>query len=302
MIDARNINSRLQKSIVKEYSQDVETGLKAQVDYFIEEYKKDQNAKPDFLPMKQMAKAITRIHLAAGGYMARVWKRTIAKRVEKATGKDLLRYQYVILQYLKEHFMENAVLPITETTKGEILEVLTKAATQGAGNEWGVTKVVEMLKDIGIDRARIENIVRTESTRASAVGSMAGALDSGILTQKGWGSAQDDRTRRLPRNQFDHLHMNEVYVDFDAKFAVPGKAGIELLDHPGDPTASAANVCRCRCFLIFEPVRDIRGQLISIDQLPPQGRITRYMKDSYDSNITQRDINILINEILKQAE
>lgn len=245
MIDARAINKKLRDKMITEYYGVVQAALKEQIDYFIAEYRKDQTATPDYLPMRGMAEAVTKIHLRAGGYMARTWKTAITKRIEKATGKDLLRYQYVILQYLKEHFMENAVLPITETTRAEILKVLAQAATQGAGYEWGVSKVVGMLEHLGESRARIENIVRTESTRASAVGSMAGALDSGILTNKGWGSAQDDRTRRKPRDLFDHLHMNEVTVGFDEKFPVPGPGGVELMDFPGDPKGSAANVCRC---------------------------------------------------------
>lgn len=68
---------------------------------------------------------------------------------------------------------------------------------------------------------------------------------------KRWVPTRDDRTRRGP--VFDHLAMeNYPAIPLDYKFNVSG----ELMDRPGDPSASPGNVINCRCALIYEEESD----------------------------------------------
>jgi hypothetical protein len=77
---------------------------------------------------------------------------------------------------------------------------------------------------------------------------------SNLVMDKVWISAQDNRTRRRPRNKFDHLHMNGVTVPYEEDFNVSG----EMLSFPGDQTngevrSSGGNVINCRCKVALLP-------------------------------------------------
>lgn len=91
-----------------------------------------------------------------------------------------------------------------------------------------------------------QRLVRTESTNAANVGTLKSAEDifSGQYLRKEWISALDERTREA------HLVANGQIVDQDKTFLVRG----ERLRHPGDPSASAANVINCRCSVAPFPV------------------------------------------------
>jgi hypothetical protein len=92
-----------------------------------------------------------------------------------------------------------------------------------------------------------------------------------LVTNKEWIAAQDNRTRRIPRNANDHYHMNGVQVSIDKKFVVPAKTYIDNMLHPGDSTAHAGNVCNCRCTLGYEAVRGSDGKLKRLADNPPMG-------------------------------
>ena len=288
---------RLYKSILNEYRQSIANALKDQIEYFIGEYQKNQSATPDYLPTKYLARSIVRIHFAAGVTNARAWYKDLSRQVKKgAAGDDLLRYQWVIINYLKNHLLDNSVTPITNTTRRQIEAVLQRSIAEG----WGVNQTVSALRQTELTAARAENIVRTETTRAANYGAMIGASDTNLLTNKVWISAQDNRTRRIPRDNFDHLHMNEVQTSFEGKFIVPSLKVVEALEFPGDPNASAGNVCNCRCCVAFEPVRDNAGKLISTDRMPPQGTISALVRTAASIEITTILIAQLINEITSE--
>jgi hypothetical protein len=88
---------------------------------------------------------------------------------------------------------------------------------------------------------------------------MLGAADMGVAVEKQWVSATDIRTRRIPRNQYDHLHMNGKRVPFDAGFVVPSTRTIDLMMYPGDPSAPASEVVNCRCVMATEATLDSDG-------------------------------------------
>jgi hypothetical protein len=83
-------------------------------------------------------------------------------------------------------------------------------------------------------RARL--IARTETVNAANAGSMANLKAAGA-TKKIWIAARDNRTRT------HHREVNQTVIGIDDFF----KVGDSLMQHPGDKSGSAEEVCNCRC-------------------------------------------------------
>jgi uncharacterized protein with gpF-like domain len=132
-------------------------------------------------------------------------------------------------------------------------------------------EIIALLRTSGITNYRAELIARTETARSANIGSMVGAMSTGLVTVKEWIAAKDNRTRRIPRDANDHLHMDGVQLPIDSKFVVPAKTYIDNMLHPGDSTAHAGNVCNCRCTLGYEAVRGSDGKLKRLENNPPLG-------------------------------
>jgi hypothetical protein len=162
-----------------------------------------------------------------------------------------------VLDYLRIHLLNKAVAPITQTTKEHILKVLDIALKEG----WSYSDIVKTLQDEGYLGARARLVVRTEVNRASNVGHKIGAQTFPYEVTKKWSAARDHRTRHSHRD----VHNKEV--EENGKFIVDVykgkvKIGTEEMEHPGDPNASAGNVVNCRCRQLYEPKRDVNGNLI----------------------------------------
>jgi hypothetical protein len=107
-------------------------------------------------------------------------------------------------------------------------------------------------------------------------GAMLSAATSRVVMDKVWISAQDNRTRRLPRDNYDHLHMKGKQVPYDGVFIVPSTQSIDLMSYPGDSAGSAGNVIQCRCTVAFVPKRDASGNLQLVDLNNPTQRNNIY--------------------------
>jgi uncharacterized protein with gpF-like domain len=98
---------------------------------------------------------------------------------------------------------------------------------------------------------RAHMIARTEVVGATNEAGLIAAMQSEVVARKTWLSTLDDRTRRQPDDDFDHVVMDGVTVNLDEPFNVQG----DLLQHPGDPAGQAGNVLQCRCALSL--IRDV---------------------------------------------
>ena len=162
-----------------------------------------------------------------------------------------------IIEFFRWKLLNQAVLPISETTKQFILQVLSKGIEQG----WGVDKIVSELEnsDITIQRARM--IVRTEAGKAVFNGEELAKEKTDYVVQDEWIAANDHRTRH------SHHFVDGEVIDEGQKFRVPvykGKIqiGFEYMKGPGDPSASPGNVINCRCKRSVTAKRDENGRLI----------------------------------------
>lgn len=258
---------KLYLNALTQYSPKFKVELQKQVDTYCRT--QDLNAISD----KSLKKTIKRLHVAMGTRMALIAEKDVKKATKgaympmevKSAKTDL--FSYVILQYLETKGLDQLAADITDTTKDQIKRFLIQSQEQNLT----MPETIALLRVSGITNYRAELIARTETARAANVGSMVGAMSTGLVTVKEWISAQDNRTRRMPRDANDHLHMDGVKISMDAKFQVNAKEYIDYMLHPGDSTAHAGNVCNCRCTLGYEAVRGTDGKLMTYQNNPPQG-------------------------------
>lgn len=259
---------KLYSNALKQYSPKFKKELQKQVDTYCRT--QDYNAISD----KAIKKTIKQLHSALGTKMAGIAYKDVKKGTKgyyayefKSAQSDL--WLYTILQFLERQGLEMLAYDITETTKNQIKSFLAK----GFEDNLTMNELIPLLKTSGITDYRAELIARTETGRAANIGSMVGATSTGLVTVKEWIAAKDNRTRRIPRDYADHLHMDGKQVPMDANFEVSTKRGIEYMLHPADSKASAANVCNCRCTLGYEAQRDSSGKPLRLENNPPKGDV-----------------------------
>lgn len=258
---------KLYMNALVQYSPKFKKELQKQVDTYCRT--QDYNAISD----KSLKKTIKQLHIALGTKMGLIAEKDVKKGAKgayvpmetKSAKTDL--FAYVIIRYLETKGLDQLASDITDTTKEQIRNFLIK------GQEQNLTmpEIIALLRTSGITNYRAELIARTETARSANIGSMVGAMSTGLVTVKEWIAAKDNRTRRIPRDANDHLHMDGVQLPIDQKFVVPAKTYIDNMLHPGDSTAHAGNVCNCRCTLGYEAVRGADGKLKKLENNPPLG-------------------------------
>jgi len=291
---------RLVIAIQNKYRNGIFEAIREQINYFADSYKVGD--VPGFLPTKQLTKVLRELHEEAGLNNALYMRKQIKRQIAKSEDNPENRLRWDLNEYFRQYLLQNAVLPITETTRRQINQVLLQGSAQG----WGVRKMVAALKNTDITKQRAELIVRTESVKSANAGAMFAAADMGIVLNKQWISAQDNRTRRIPRDQYDHLHMNGKITGFADKFIVPSTKSIDAMDYPGDPSGSAGNVCNCRCTVAFIPVRDANGRAIPLSKTligpSPFTQIANEGSRLFVDNSLRLSMSLLIADLISEIE
>lgn len=235
----------------------IERALRKEVEAFAAAFEAAPFITTVSVSAPNIAAAIIKLHITAGINNANRTRRYLEKQTksEYTDRNDL--FAYVINEYIKQNGLQNLIIQISDTVKKAINDVIQKGEAEG----WGVARIVRELNDSTFPKWMAQRIVRTELGIAANTGAMVAATEIGVEVQKEWISATDNRTRRIPRNQTDHLDMDGKLSDFNEAFLVDGKKGDELMQYPGDPAASANNLCNCRCTVAFVPQRNADGSL-----------------------------------------
>ena len=261
---------KLYANALKQYSPKFKKELQNQVNTYCRTL--DYNAISD----KAIKKTIQKLHLAMGVKMAQISSKVVKRSVKghyealevKSAETDL--FSYTILQYLQTQGLDQLASDITQTTKDQIRRYLIQSAEQNLT----LPESIALLRNAGLTDYRAELIARTETGRAANIGSMVGATSTGLVTVKEWIAAKDNRTRRIPRDQFDHLNMDGTKIPMDATFKLQNKkGGFDFMLHPCDSSGSAGDVCNCRCTLGYEAQRDKNGKLLKLQDNPPKGNV-----------------------------
>lgn len=183
-------------------------------------------------------------------------------------------WNFAVIDFLSMHLLERAVVPVTDTTRKLIMDVLEK----GQQNGWGVERILAELSTVDEMTAyRARRIIRTELAIASNFGTNLAGAELDFETREEWITAHDHRVRG------SHAIMDGVVIDTGQTFTVPiykGKKNTGLTEQmtgPGDRNASAGNVINCRCTRALIPKRDEDDNLI----FKPKNSLTTTNKRNY---------------------
>jgi len=272
------------KRLRNKHDQLIKAVLDSMIDAGIAEY--EATGMVTTLPIAELTKSLTELHLDAGVRWAKYTRKTIEQKSTKAYERKAVGDEYLAFmrEYLSRNLLDKSVLKIEKTERDLMLKIIIA----GLENGDNPNKTAGKLKDLKLGTARSRLIVRTETGRAMNTGAMFAAADSNVVVNKIWNSAQNDRTRRIPRNQTDHLRMNGVKVAFYEWFFVPNLKGIDMLQYPCDSNGSAENVCNCRCAVSFEPTNERRDVLARNEFID----IIEFVRN----NVTLNMLNALNNE------
>lgn len=253
----------------KRFTRKVYTALYSQVQKFIDEIEIHglQIAQNRLLVSvagnDEIGPVIQEMHKEAGLYFGKKTyyeiRRSARRKIEKAGFGLSEEWLQAIIDFFKDEYFA-LVKNISDTTRDQLLRVLSQAAEEG----WSNDQTVKQLKnpEMVVWRARL--ITRTELNKGAFFGRKLAADDSEWETEKEWIAANDHRTRH------SHRAVDGDVVDLDGKFAVSTpKGGTDYMLGPGDPTASAANLCNCRCSSATRAKRDENGRLIPKTKVIP---------------------------------
>mgnify|MGYP001195743084 FL=1 len=212
----------------------------------------------------ELTPVLIRLYNTVGGYWFRDFTSQL-KREKKAVG-DLIGFgkNEKLNQILQKYFSSQQFLNIkniSDTTKLQINNILIRGQEKGLG----AAEMAAELQSSDLTRWRALLIVRTENAKARNFAQLAAEAESDWVLTRRWSAAHDDRTRH------SHREVDGVIIDTDQKFKVPiyksikgqeFQVGTDQMTGPGDDTASAGNICNCRCSCILIHKRDANGRLI----------------------------------------
>ena len=160
------------------------------------------------------------------------------------------------------------VSDITSTTKKKLLAIVQKGVEEGLSVD-EIVKLIKSDEQLAYLAFRATRIVRTEVMRSSNMASMMAADSHDFYVDKQWISARDNRTRRIPRDQFDHVELDGVIKEYDEPFTETGKDGQYIsvlqpgaLNQTDDSQTPGGFTINCRCTVAFIPKRDKNGNLL----------------------------------------
>ncbi|MEK9724497.1 MAG: phage portal protein [Rhodospirillaceae bacterium] len=125
---------------------------------------------------------------------------------------------------------------VNDTTYSDLGRLFAQIREDGATLAEQMARLNEYF-DGRRDAASLERIARTTMTSINGAADVSAWGQSGVVEQREWLAAIDDRTRA------DHRAAHGQQADLDTPFYVGG----EYLQFPGDPQASAEQIVNCRC-------------------------------------------------------
>lgn len=292
-----NSYQNLYKRLVKEFTPKVEAAIREQIKFFTDAYEKQNWIPVSVIPSLPMKNALKRLYIVAGLTNASKVFRSIKGQIKSATRDD--KWTWVIAEYLKTNGLDKISIEITDTLKEKIRQELLNGHAEGLGTD----QIVRNLNQAEFPKWMAKRIVRTEMNKAANIGAMVAAADLNVQVNKEWMSAEDNRTRRIPRDQYDHLHMNGIQVGFDEKFVVPSTKTIDAMLQPGDPNASVGNIVNCRCTVVFIPIKDTQGRVVSMDAGEPGrfGGANELVSNGGGVSVLNRTRTNIFSELLRQV-
>lgn len=216
------------------------------------------------MPGEPMLIAYEKCYREIGVKNARFTDKFIREVAREQEQKERFRSEYFD-RLMIEYFAKWGALRVSEvdqTTIEYIQLVLEEGRQKGMSNSELADYLVKEIGDPAYSRRRALVIARTESSNAANYGAYMAGQNSDYETEKIWIGAEDSRER------LSHFEKNGERMAITMPYTVnrykggKGKeilVGQDLMLHPSDPTASAANVIQCRCTIAYVPILDELG-------------------------------------------
>lgn len=213
----------------------------------------------DLFPQTQIKSLYIDLYESVGVDFASWYQRNIKKFLAKSAGNKTTWSDK--FGQVGEREAARKVVIVQGTAKAQLINVVGRLFKDKDFQDLGRAQQARILKSkFGqISAYQAERIVRTEATNAANQGILQSATDifGKNMLQKEWVASGDSRTRSFSRgDKAEHLGMDGTVVDYDQRFSVPYSGGIDLMMHPGDPSAHAVNVINCRCSIAVIPKED----------------------------------------------
>ena len=183
--------------------------------------------------------------------VAPLWAASGTVAIRQLKARMPMGFSARIVELMQQYYgidLLNLSQDITDTTKSQIETVLALAARDG----FGFDEIVARLEAPELTAARARLIARTEVVAAANAASNIAAKETGLVMDKQWIAARDNRVRR------HHRTVDNQIVGMDDTFTV----GNSQMQFPGDKAGGVAEVANCRCTHAFIPKRDSNGRLV----------------------------------------
>lgn len=189
--------------------------------------------------------------------------RAVAQMSKKAADPYGLNSSFIedILNFLMTYGFWIISL-ITQTTKKRLNIIVTTLISEGKSRD----EIIEAIKndqELKMLKSRSKTITKTEVMRSSNYSLYLAATKHPFEVDKIWVSRRDGRTRRIPKDFFDHWDMDGQTKAITEPFISTDKFGRTIVaDMPGDPKTPKGFTINCRCSVMFVPRLDANGNLI----------------------------------------
>lgn len=150
------------------------------------------------------------------------------------------------VNYVGQKLDKGRLLGINQTTRDKLQTTLQDGYVKGES----IDELAKRVESVYSEAAgyRSDMIARTEIIAASNAGSLDGMKESGVVEEKEWLTAGDERVRET------HAEANGQVVKLGAKF----KVGDSEMEYPGDPEGDADETINC-----LLPGNKVRGEFIA---------------------------------------
>lgn len=219
------------------------------------------------IPLNVQDKAITQAYIDVYTTIGMIHGKRVGRGINrdiKDWGLPLFSevFQNTILDWIKVNCGER-IVSVTRTMADKIAGLVEYAIGENMSVQDMQRYMRDKLGDPKFTRYQALRIARTETSAAANHSALVSGETSGLVMVKRWISAHDSRVRKKPRDQYDHLKMNNKEVPQDGMFELTSKKGVVTkLAFPGDPSGEAAAVIQCRCAVALVPQRDSNGMVI----------------------------------------
>lgn len=241
---------RLASKLEKKYSTFFRVALNKQITPVLEALKNDS---PEFviasmstlIPESSLKGLLFDLWIKTGVAFARMAFDDLVKAKNLTTKNAEDDVWLMFMQSYVQSEVAHRLVTLTASSRNVAIKAIQKAIDQSVAEGLGIAETAKLINEsvqadwVNASKFRAERIARTEILGASNLGSYQGALSTGLNLIKNW--------LNTPHGNLRLAHSSVESVPLNQKFLVDG----ELMEFPGDPTASAANVINCRCTITY---------------------------------------------------